>query len=92
MTKLIYFHGSISVSRGDNLSENQPLSFMPPNKVLLSTEINLKPVSAELKLKKVLLQSRLGEFESETDGFLLVDLHTSYTNHSSKKRIKLFLL
>ena len=91
MTKLIYFHGSISVSRGDNLSENQPLSFMPPDKVLLSTEMNLKPVSAELKLKKVLLQSRLGEFETKTDGFLLVDLHTSYTNHSSKITHKIIL-
>ena len=91
MTKLIYFHGSISVSRGDNLSENQPLSFMPPDKVLLSTEMNLKPVSAELKLKKVLLQSRLGEFETKTDGFLLVDLHASYTNHSSKITHKIIL-
>ena len=91
MTKLIYFHGSISVSRGDNLSENQPLSFMPPDKVLLSTEMNLKPVSAELKLKKVLLQSRLGEFETKTDGFLLVDLHTSYTTHSSKITHKIIL-
>ena len=91
MTKLIYFHGSVSVSKGDNLSENQPLSYMPPDKVLLSTEINLKPVSAELNLKKVLLQSRLGEFETKTDGFLLVDLHTSYTTHSSKITHKIIL-
>ena len=64
---------------------------MPPDKVLLSTEMNLKPVSAELKLKKVSLQSRLGEFETKTDGFLLVDLHTTYTTHSSKITHKIIL-
>ena len=84
INKSINLHGNISVSRGENLSEEKPLSYMPPDKALLSTEFDLKPFSAELKLKKVSLQSRLGEFETKTDGFFLVDLHTSYTVYSSK--------
>jgi len=91
INKSIYLHGNISVSRGENLSKNNPLSYMPPDKALLSTEFDLKPFSAELKLKKVSLQSRLGEFETKTDGFFLVDLHTSYTTYSSKITHKIIL-
>ena len=91
INKSLYLHGNISVSRGNNLSEDEPLSYMPPDKALLSTEFDLKPFSTEIKFKKVSLQSRLGEFETKTDGFFLVDLHTSYTTYSSKKTHKIIL-
>ena len=42
-------------------------------------------------MKKVFPQTRLGEFETKTEGFSLLDLHASYTMHSSKMTHKLIV-
>ncbi len=84
LTKTINFFGSISAIRGENLSDNTSLAYMPPDKYLFSTELDLNPVSATLTLKKVLPQRRLGEFETKTDGYFLVDVNGTYSIHSSK--------
>ena len=57
---------------------------MPPDKLFFSTELDLKPLSISLSLTKVLPQTRLGEFETRTDGYFLADINGSYILHSSK--------
>ena len=83
LTESISIYGSISAIRGENLSENIPLAYMPPDKILLSTELDLNPVTSSITFKKVLPQSRLGEFETRTDGYFIVGLNGTYIINTS---------
>ncbi|MDP7036532.1 MAG: TonB-dependent receptor, partial [Candidatus Marinimicrobia bacterium] len=83
LTNSINLYGSISSIRGENLSDNTHLAYMPPDKFLFSTELDLNPITATLTLIKVLPQKRLGEFETNTDGYILVGLSGTYIIHSS---------
>jgi len=83
LTNSINLYSSISSIRGDNLSYNNPLSYIPPDKFLFSTELDLHPLSATLTLKTVLPQGRLGEFETKTDGYYLANMSGTYTISSS---------
>ena len=84
LKKWIYLGGSISVTRGENLSQNRALEYMPPDKVQFSTEFELEPLSVALNLKKVFPQTRLGEFETKTEGYFIADLNGSFTIHRSQ--------
>jgi len=81
LLKLINLHGNLSVTRGENISDNKPLAYVPPDNLLFSTELDLKPFSVEMQLKKVLPQTRLGEFETKTSGYFITDLNGSFTIH-----------
>jgi len=83
LTNSINLYGSISILRGNNNSKGVPLAYMPPDKYLFSTELDLKPASATITLKKVSPQKRLGEFETKTNGYLLADVSGTYIIHSS---------
>ena len=83
LTNSINLYGSISSVRGKNLSDNTYLAYMPPDKFLFSTELDLNPITAALTLKKVSSQERLGEFETRTDGYFLTDISGTYIIHSS---------
>lgn len=83
LTNSINLYGSISSIRGENLSDNTPLAYMPPDKFLFSTELDLNPITATLTLKKVSPQERLGEFETRTDGYFLTDVSGTYIINSS---------
>ena len=83
LSKLINFFGSISITRGENLSQNIPLAYMPPDKFLFTTEIDLKPILISMTLKQALEQNRLSEFEKMTDGYLITNLNATYTMNSS---------
>ena len=83
MTNHLNLYGSISLIRGENLSDNTPLAYMPPDKFLFSTELDLNPITATLTLKKVSSQERLGEFETRTDGYFLTDISGTYIINSS---------
>ena len=91
LNKWLNFGGSISVTRGENLSENRPLEYMPPDKVQLSTELNLSPLLFSLNLKKVFPQTRLGEFETRTDGYSIIDINGNYTIRSANISHKIIL-
>ena len=91
INKTINLVGSTSVVRGKNLSQDRDLEYMPPDKIQLLTEFNFKPLDIGLNMKKVFPQTRLGEFETKTEGFSLLDLHASYTMHSSKMTHKLIV-
>ena len=82
--KMINLYGSASFTRGENISENRPLVYMPPDKIIFSTELDLQPFSITLQLKKVLPQTRLGEFETKTEGYFIADLNGSLTIHRSQ--------
>ena len=84
ITNSINFFGSMSKIIGENLSDKTPLAYIPPDKLILSTELALNPYFLALKLKKGLPQSRLGEFEKRTEGYIIFDLNGSYTIHTSK--------
>ena len=83
LTNSINLYGSISSVRGKNLSDNTHLAYMPPDKFLFSTELDLNPITAALTLKKVSSQERLSEFETRTDGYFLTDISGTYIIHSS---------
>ena len=83
LNKWTFLGSSISVTRGENLSQDRPLEYMPPDKLQLSTEFKFNPLSVALNLKKVFPQTRLGEFETRTDGFSILDINSSYTFYSS---------
>ena len=57
---------------------------MPPDKFLLSTEVDLDPFLLALQVKRVSPQTRLGEFERRTEGFIIAGLNGSYTIPSSQ--------
>ena len=91
INKTINLVGSASVVRGKNLSQDRDLEYMPPDKIQLLTEFNFKALDVGLNMKKVFPQIRLGEFETKTEGFSLLDLHASYTMYSSKMTHKLIV-
>jgi iron complex outermembrane receptor protein len=64
---------------------------MPPDKIILSSEINLKPLTLDLIYKQALKQSRLGEFETPTNGYRIFDLNTSFSKNTDKLMHKFIL-
>ena len=56
---------------------------MPPDRILLSTEINLLPFSINLMHKKVFNQDRIGLYESATPGYETYNLIGTYTMRNS---------
>ena len=89
LTKMVNIFGSVSVIRGENLSDKTSLAYMPPDKLLFATELDLNPASAVVKFKKVFPQERLGEFEQETLGYSLIDLNWTYLFYKSKTMHKI---
>lgn len=84
LTQQIKVAGSYAVTRGQNLSDGIPLAYMPPDKMIFSTEWDLSHLSLVATFKHVLPQERLGEFETRTDGYSVMDLNGSYTIHASR--------
>ena len=84
INKKVNLIGSTSVVRGRNLSQDRDLEYMPPDKIQLLTEFDFKPLAIGLNIKKVFPQTRLGEFETKTDGYIVLDITGSYTIRSSK--------
>ena len=91
LSKTLQFYSSFSIARGDNLSDNTPLAYMPPDKLLFSTKLNLYPITLDLMFKRGFDQTRLGEFEKNTDGYLITDLSSSYAINAWKLKHKLIL-
>ena len=65
---------------GENLSFNEPLSYMNPAKHILNIGYDENFLNYKLRLSKIQSQNRLGEFESYTPGASLIDLIVSYRN------------
>ena len=69
-----------SFVRGKDISNNDHIAFMPPDKIglLFSTKSN-KHLTGSVRISKVLDQKNISEFETITPGYLLIDFFGSYT-------------
>ena len=91
LNKLIDLEGSFSATRGENLTDNSPLYYVPPDKILLSTEVYLSPFSISLMHKKVFSQDRVGLYEETTPGYETYNLIGTYTIRSTQAIHKFIL-
>ena len=91
LNKLIDLEGSFSATRGENLTDNSPLYYVPPDKILLSTEVYLSPFSINLMHKKVFSQNRVGLYEETTPGYETYNLIGTYTIRSEQAIHKFIL-
>ena len=91
LNKLIGLEGSFSATRGKNLTDNTPLYYVPPDKILLSTEVYLSPFSINLMHKKVFSQNRVGLYEETTPGYETYNLIGTYTIRSTQAIHKFIL-
>ena len=83
LTNKLKLFSSFSTARGENLTDDIPLSYMPPDKLILATEFNLNPFKLDFIYKQASKQSRIGDFETSTEGYQIVDLNTSYSIKTS---------
>ena len=74
-----------SFVRGKNISDNDNIAFMPPDKIgfLISTKSN-KDLTGSVRVSKVLEQKKISEFETVTPEYLLIDFFGSYTFGTSQ--------
>ena len=78
------FYGNMSITRGENITEQTPLAYMPPDKISVSTAFDLGLLSIIFQFQKVLPQTRLGEFETPTDGCNLTNINGSYAIYTTR--------
>ena len=78
------FYGNMSITRGENITEQTPLAYMPPDKISVSTAFDLGLLSIIFQFQKVLPQTRLGEFETPTDGYNLTNINGSYAIYTTR--------
>ena len=69
---------NFSALRGDNASTNQPLSYMNPDKHILSFSYKTNNADYKIKFSKIEEQNRLGEFETYTPSAFLTDVLIKY--------------
>ena len=67
-----------SLVRGDNLTNELPLSYINPDKQVLVFEYEKELLNYKLRLSNIHSQNRLGEFETYTPSSFLVDFIVSY--------------
>ena len=87
----INLFGKVSIIRGQNLSENNHLEYIPPDKYFLLTELDLNPISTLLTLKKVSAQNKIGEFETKTEGYFIANISLIYTLNKTNLKHKIIL-
>lgn len=70
-----------SYVRGENLSFDEPLSYMNPAKHILNIGYDQNFMNYKLRLSKIHSQNRLGEFETYTPSAFLMDFIFSFKNN-----------
>ena len=78
--RIVDITSDFSFVRGKNISDNDNIAFMPPDKIglLVSTKSN-NDLTGSIRISKVLEQKMISEFETVTPGYLLIDFFGSYT-------------
>ena len=66
-----------SLVRGDDLTNDLPLSYMNPDKQILNINYKKNIINYNIRLSKIHSQNRLGEFETYTPSSLLIDINIS---------------
>jgi len=77
-----------SLVRGDDLTNNIPLSYITPDKQTLNLEYTNKKISYKFRFSNVDSQNRLGEFETFTPSSFLVDFILSYNRDTDNITIQ----
>ena len=83
--RMVDITSDFSFVRGKNISDNNNIAFMPPDKIgfLISTKSN-KDLTGSVRVSKVLEQKKISEFETVTPEYLLIDFFGSYTFGTSQ--------
>jgi len=78
--RIVDITSDFSFVKGKNISDNDNIAFMPPDKIglLVSTKSN-NDLTGSIRISKVLEQKMISEFETVTPGYLLIDFFGSYT-------------
>jgi len=84
--KLIY---DFSLVRGDNLKSGLPLSYINPDKQIMTFEYDRELINFNIRLSKIHSQNRLGEFETFTRSSFLVDFVINYSKENKNITIQL---
>ena len=93
LAKYIRISGSLSGILGQNLNTNQPLILIPPPKGVLNFELNQSRFLTKIQIERSFEQNRLGQFETKTASYFLVNIHGIYNldNKVSGKKHKVAL-
>tara|TARA_B100002003_G_C13826707_1_gene406576 strand:+ start:49 stop:567 length:519 start_codon:yes stop_codon:yes gene_type:complete len=93
LAKYIRISGNLSGVLGQNLNTNQPLILMPPPKGILNIELNQRRFLTKVQIERSFEQNRLGQFETKTASYFLVNIHGIYNlaNKVSGKNHKVAL-
>jgi iron complex outermembrane receptor protein len=89
--KYFDFHGNASFIRGLNKENNNSLSYIPPDKIRFQIEKNISLFKNTLEFIFVQSQNRVGQFETPTDEYQLLNYSASYTIGKNGKTHKLIL-
>jgi iron complex outermembrane receptor protein len=71
-----------SLTRGYNLTNGLPLSYINPDKQIMILEYEEESMNYKLRLSKIHSQNRLGEFETYTPSAFLIDFIIGYSSKS----------
>ena len=82
---------NVSILRGININNNDPLSYMPPDHIRIQYEKNALFLTNTFEAILVSAQNRLGEFETETGGYSLLNYFGSYTISKEEKTYKIIV-
>jgi iron complex outermembrane receptor protein len=74
----VLFMGSLSYVKGDLVDRGEPIPRIPPLKGRVALRINMGSLSIEGGMRYSARQNRPGEFETPTNGFVVLDFSTQY--------------
>ena len=77
--KYFGFLANASICRGINLDNNIPIAYIPPDLIRFQIEKNIHFLNNTLEVIFVSKQDKLGEFETQTNGYQLLNYNCSYT-------------
>ena len=77
--------------RGLDEDNNNSLSYMPPDKVRFQIEKNISFFTNTIEMIFIAAQDKVGEFETKTDGYQLLNYSCSYTIGENDKTHKLII-
>ena len=69
-----------SLTRGYNLTNGLPLSYINPDKQIMIIEYEKESMNYKFRISKIHSQSRLGEFETYTPSSFLIDFIIGYSS------------
>jgi iron complex outermembrane recepter protein len=85
ITESVHLSGTVSWVEGSLIESGEPIPFVPPLSGKLSLEYSVQSLTLGAGLRAAASQTRLGEFEEPTDGYLVGDL--SMQAHIAKGRL-----